>query len=760
MAQTGYRISRRQLLKLALAGAVGMGLPVGAFSLAGAQSEPRTGGSVSRTTGASRSALPTICHGCSARCGLLGFAEDGILVKLAGNPADPNSRGALCARGQAGTNYVYSPERLTQPLRREGARRGGKLVPVSWDEALGELAERVRRLSPPEGLVILSGTLLQRGLLARFAAACGTPNLQFDELLYRGNLLAAGLLTHGSALVEADVANSKYILNFGANPYESHPAFVPFVRRLVDARLNGARLITLDPRLSNTAGRSDRWLPLRPGTDAMVALAMARVIVDRGLHDQAFLRDWTDLTPALLTEMLAGQDPAAAAKAAGLDSADLEQVAVEFARTKPTCAIAGGGVGKHANGVAAQRAVLLLNALMGNLGVRGGLYRPPVYALKDLAPAPTGAANSVWPVLAPSLPAQADVLSEIAAGRVKADVLLLHKANPAFARSGSAGQGELLADRDRLPFTVAYDSFLTESAELADLVLPAATYLEAWDLDSVPALDRVPYVLLAQPASRPPSGVVDAPELYSELARRIDKQVAGFFPFSSGEDWATRLAGQLPGLAGAEGMRQLRTSGLWQDPAGEVPYGSALAGGLATPSGKMEFSPGSLARRGLALPQAKPPAALADGEFHLIVYQVNVHHGGESAASKWLSEIAHDSPLWLNAAVAGQRGLRDGDRVRLASATGEVQTTVRLGNGIRPDVVAMADGAGHWALSRVARAVPFASDDPDTALLWWGKQGNGAAAGKVLQGGFDPVGGGIAWHDTRVRLELVERGGA
>ncbi|MHB1004389.1 MAG: molybdopterin-containing oxidoreductase family protein [Chloroflexota bacterium] len=754
MSTEERRLSRRQLLQLGLAGAASLPLSVFAATLAGAQQEVGVGRSVSRTTGGLRETTPTICHGCSARCGMLGFSEGGVLVKLEGNPADPNSRGALCARGSAAINYYSSPERLTQPLRKNGPRRGGKWVQVSWDEALGELAERLRHRSRPDALVVELGTLAQRGLVARFAAACGTPNLQVDEFLYRGNSLAAGRLVAGSALGEADIAGSKYILNFGGSPYEHHPAFFPFVRRLVDARANGARLITFDPRLSLTAGRSDRWLPLRPGSYGAVALAMAKVIVDRGLQDTGFLQQWTDLTPQTVAEMLAPYDVGTIASQAGLDADELQQIASEFATTKPACALAGDGVAHRRNGVSAESAVRLLNVLTGNVGVPGGIYRPPVFPLRDLDPIPSGSLAGLWPAVEAGDGWQGDVLGAVVAGKITAEVLLIHKANPVYAYPKGGELGNLIADRDRVPFVACYDSFLTETAELADLVLPAATYLEAWDLDSVPALGRVPFVQIGQPLARLEPSVVDAPELYTELAKRMDGATATFFPFSTGEEYVTKLASQLPGLQGNRGFEELRSRGFWSSLDGEVPY-RYYEGPVSGGARPFALSPARMAQKGVRFSDLDTEAPLGNGELYLVPYQSSLHYRSETGASKWLNEIEHDNPLWVNTDVARARGWRDGDAVRVVSSTGSMETRIRLTHGIRPDTVALAYGVGHWAMSRTARAVRFSSEDPDTNLLWWGTRGNGTAPNRVLADGDDPAGLGLAWQGTRVTVAAL-----
>jgi len=208
--------------------------------------------------------VPGMCQLCSTICGIMGHVKDGRLIKIEGNPNDPNSRGRVCARGQAGLNHLYHPERLLYPLKRVGARGEGKWKRITWDEALDEISEKlkaIRDAGKPENFAFHQGRQRSKDALKRFLNAYGTRTQLSHRSLCSGNRRAANL----TYLWESDwdlndVEHTKYILNFGSNAFEAHQGHIPFANRIQNGRFNnGAKMVTFDVRLSNTAGASDEW---------------------------------------------------------------------------------------------------------------------------------------------------------------------------------------------------------------------------------------------------------------------------------------------------------------------------------------------------------------------------------------------------------------------------------------------------------------------------------------------------------------------
>ena len=284
--------------------------------------------------------VPGMCQLCSTICGVIGHVKEGRLIKIEGNPNDPNSRGKLCARGHAGLNHLYHPERLLYPIKRVGARGEGKWKRISWDEALDEIADRLKAVRDSgrlEEFAFHQGRQRSKDALKRFLDAFGTKTQLSHRSLCSGNRRAANL----TYLWESDwdlndVENSKYILNFGSNAFEAHQGHIPFANRIQNGRFqNGAKLVTFDVRLSNTAGASDEWFAPYPGTDGAIALAMAYSIIAAGKHDADFITNWTNVSVEELLEHLEKYTPEYAESVSGVPAADIKRIALEFADAAP-----------------------------------------------------------------------------------------------------------------------------------------------------------------------------------------------------------------------------------------------------------------------------------------------------------------------------------------------------------------------------------------------------------------------------------------
>jgi len=258
---------------------------------------------------------------CYARCGIIGYVGYGRLEKIGGNPKHPNSQGRLCAKGQAGLNLLYDPDRLLFPLNAPGNGRR-QWQKISWEEAYKEIAGRLGKIQEqgrPERFVFYSERDVTTSQFSkRFCDAFGTPNHLSQASLSGPNKRLAQSLTWGAEFDINDVAYTQYMLNFGSNPYEAHLLRTSFAQRIAEGRTerifggrshNRAKLVTFDVRLSQTAGRSDEWFPIKPGTDGIVALAMAQVILKEGLHDPEFIHRWTNVSVERLSEHLKPYTP-------------------------------------------------------------------------------------------------------------------------------------------------------------------------------------------------------------------------------------------------------------------------------------------------------------------------------------------------------------------------------------------------------------------------------------------------------------------
>ncbi|MDO8673520.1 MAG: molybdopterin-dependent oxidoreductase [Dehalococcoidia bacterium] len=757
-------ITRRDFLKLGAATASLLAMERGLTALVDAGELDKGGRSVSRTSGVLRTAIPSTCLQCPAGCGILGFVEDGRLVKIEGNPKHPNSRGRLCSKGLAGINQLYDPDRILYPMRRTGARGEGKWKRISWEEAYTEIAGRMKDLRSAgrqKEVVFQSSVDRSAGFMSRFFRAYGSTSL-FDEPFPSLGSKKIGLrVAMGTEFDLNDVANTKYILNFGCNPYESHTMHNSFVQRIVDGRMAGAKLVTLDCRLSNTAGRSDEWIPLMPGTDGIVALAMANIIMQEGLYDKEFIANWVNYSADKLTTHLAKFTPAMAEQYSGIKAADIIRIAREFATTKPATTISLQGASSHANGTQAERSINLLNALTGNIDIRGGCCLPSQYDLAEPDPVPPG--KRPGPLSATFAGARLDTLPQshklmmsIKEGTQKVDMYITHMHNPAFSQPNAQLTIEVLRDERLIPFFVAVDPYLGEGTSYSDIILPDAIYLERWEVESLPSYERIPFVSLRQPVVKPLGESVQFTDVLIELAKRIGG-MEQYFQFYSTQGYISTVLQNFDGLTKAGGLEFLKKNGVWTDAASKPAYKTYEKAGFRTPSGKYEVLSGEFSDRQLpALPDFEPVKAhqtMGDDEFVLVLFKQNVQTLSRTANCKWLSEISHEMPIWLNRDVAQKQGIERGDLVKLSTSLGAIRGRVALTNGIHPKVIALASSGGHWEYGRIAQAKSFPSADPDTKLIWWEKSGSiSVNANLIVPIVTDNVSRQQAWKDTVVKL--------
>ncbi len=806
-------LNRRNFLQL---GAAGAGLTVLGNELLQAQEEQKpeekTSGlleegdiDISARTGKQLESVLSHCFQCPACCGIRGYLEDGRVVKIEANLVHPNNRGRICARGQSGANQVYDPDRILYPLKRTGARGSGTWKRISWDDAYQEISGRlsaIRQKGHPEELVFHYGDTRSADMVERFGHAFGTPHILKSWLPMETNKAMGLKLTWGQAPDVPDVLNTRYILNFGSDMYSSHILYTSFAQRVVDARtLNGAKLVTFDPLLSNTAGRSDEWFPLKPGAEGIVALAMANYIMQEGLYDKEFLEKWTNYPVDKLVEYLQQYSADKAEEISGCDAYAIERIAKEFAYAKPAVAISGRGAYLHRNGVYTERCIALLNAVTGNIDNRGGLCLPRVieFAQPDPVPPQPQFKNTLghpdeFPLAWEQVPEQ--VFPMIKAGKQKVSAYIAYWHNPAYSHPDTNLVKAVLKNENLLPFFVAIDAYMTETAVLADIILPDTTYLERWDPESRPAMDINAYVGFRQPVIKPLGGSVPFREMCVELAKRIGDGMEQYFNYGSPEDYLKAMFNKTKGIKESGGFDKIKESTVWysdvpdyksyakeltaeelddtqvdpdngvitktidgkKETRGIMMNGKAYHG-FKTASGKFQIYSKELAEKGFnPLPAYEPipdHQALKDEELVLLTFEWNVHTGSRTANCKWLAEIVHDNPVWINPETAAKHGIRDGDSVKVTSKLGSLVSKARVTEGVHPKTIAISTNCGHEEYGRIAQAKKFKSDDPDTNLIWWGKDGAGVNPNSIIPIMPDPIGGGQAWNDTVVTVTKI-----
>lgn len=702
---------------------------------------------VSRTSLKSLVAIPTTCQQCPAGCGIIAYLNGDRLVQILGNPDHPNNKGGICAKGVAGINLVNDPERLLFPVKRIGPRGQNRWSRITWDEAYYTLSSRIGRLIKDGRIKELVVDLGRSDpILMKFIQAIGDVTVIDRPVLKNLNRWSAFASMTGYSSFIPDVANSRTILNFGANPFANHDYFVGIARRIALARAErGAKLITFDVRMSETATRSDEWHPVRPGTDGSVALAMANVIANRGLVDTQFLENQAKISHEVLKKHLSLFTPEWAERESGIAAEDLERLAYHFASQKPSVAMLGGGAYDHENGNQNTRCVSLLNWLVGNVEKEGGIFfsRLPLETSSDSKMVRT--------------------ISELKCENTSFDTYFSYLSNPAYSDPECDKSAALLKDEKTTPFLVVMDTHMTETAMLADLVLPAATYLEGWGVEPAPSLDGIPILNLRQPvvsllspaeALRSPS--FDAGKLIDhtfqplgeakevgnvclKLARNLGGTIEKKLPYKNTQDYTSKMI--LSTMHNGVSLQALKQKGFWMSKKSKT---------IAQDSLTM--------KRQLRLPDYRTVHTQENknpNQFILTTFITNLGTKGMEN-SKWAREIFHENRLWLNKQKATQLGIKNGERVRVSSSVGNVILHVLTTNRIHPESVALAEGLGHTAFGSVAQARKSKSKDRDTQLVWWGKKGKGVNPFAIIENRVDPVGGGQASKDTVVQVHKIE----
>ncbi len=516
------KLTRRDLLRLG---------GIGALSLAGLSKISQGGetagvlrGKVrllpagkdfSPITGKERKRIPSACWQCVTRDGIVGYVEDGRLVKIEGNPELPRTNGKICARGQAGVQIVYNPDRLLYPLKRVGKRGEGKWKKVSWDEALdllingGKVAGRqvkglktLRDEGNPHHFMFHYGRMKgsDSSIISKyFLTAYGTGTVGNHTSICESAKWTAQELTWGSHYDNWDFENTNFILNFGSNVLECHTNHIPMAQRCVDALANGAKMYTFDVRLSNTAVKSTEWIPIKAGTDLAVILAMCNVLVENGICDREFIDIYTNVTVDELKRHLAQYTPEWAENISGVPAEKIRSIALEYGKTRPSVCISYRGAVMHYNGVQTERAILMLEAIAGNIDSPGGRCRAVGAKWKSTIPTPKGKTQKLHIVdgeegayAYATHHVSHQVLHMIDKGPERPEIYMVYCYNPVYVNGQCQENIRILKDETKIPFLVAVDVALSESSELADLILPDATYLERWTCDDMDSAHQIP----------------------------------------------------------------------------------------------------------------------------------------------------------------------------------------------------------------------------------------------------------------------------
>ncbi|MEW6664533.1 MAG: molybdopterin-dependent oxidoreductase [Thermodesulfobacteriota bacterium] len=645
--------------------------------------------------------VESVCMGCFMVCGLHAWVKDGELVGVEGLQDHPLSRGLLCPRGMALREYVYAPDRLKFPLM----RRGGDWARISWDAALDLIAEKLAQLKKEYGarsLAVSVGSIGAENIeisafAQRFRGAHGTPNFfSIEAHCFRSRIMAR-LLTFGTYPLE-DPERSECIVLWGHNPDASEP---PLAARIHEGLEKGLKLIVIDPTRIPLAGRG-LHVPLRPGTDCALALGLMHVLISEGLYDRTFVQKYTTGLE-ILADHVKAYPPGRVAELCGIPSGRVEEIARIYGSAKSASIIQGiNSLDQHVNGFQTNRSLAILQALTGNYDIPGAWCTNPFMKLADLRlpveEDPIGAEaypmfRRFWGMTSPygQQMLLADALLSGKPYPVKA--MIVSGGNPVAAWPDSPKTKKAFG---KLEMLVVMDLFMTETARLAHIVLPACSFMEKPGLAYNYGLTAgIPYVRLANRVIEPLGESWPDWKFYTELGRRMG--YGEYFPWASDEDVVEHFLG--PSGITLKQLKEDHPEGVW---FGRRCYDVDRPGQIRTPSGKIELYSPTLAEAGYdplpvyrAPSQSRTRAPGLTGEYPLILTTgVRVieytHWQMRSIAS--LREKAPEPVAEVHRRTASRCGFHDGDQVRLQTRKGSILVKLRTTEDIRPDVVNLHHG--------------------------------------------------------------------
>ncbi|HWP11980.1 MAG TPA: molybdopterin-dependent oxidoreductase [Ramlibacter sp.] len=650
--------------------------------------------------------LKSVCRSCHGGCGVDLHVSDGRLTKVVGDRNSPLNKGRLCPIGTNTLDLVYHPDRLKHPLRRTGKRGEGKWERISWDEALGEIAKRLQAIKDTHGAqAIAMGTGTGRHHIrwvSRFGHALGTPNWcepGFAQCFHpRVNTT---LLTFGDFPVCDFTGGTapECIVYWGHNPLNSGPDG----ETRFDARAaleSNPKIIVIDPRRTELAKRADLWLQLRPGTDDALALAMLHTVIEEKLHDAEFVGKWTVGFDAL-AQRVKDYSPEWAAPITWVPAEKIRAAARLYARTKPSMMEWGCAIEHTPNCIQTIRAISMLPALTGNIDVPGGW----VFGMKGLGRFPSLIENLSAEMNAKRLgadrfkmlsgegadlpaahiPTLLQAMREGVPYPVKAFLVFGNNTLTTFANAREAHEALL-----KLDLLVVADLFMTPTAELADIVLPAASWPELTTLAGLPTVAA--NVIFAQQKSVRIGECKSDEEIFIELARKMNLPVGQ-------ESLEEVLESQLRNGGSGKTFAELAKTGFYKMP---FKYGKYKEGGFKTPSGKIELYASRLEAMGydpLPYYEEPPESPISTPEvasdFPLVLTtgaRIPYFFNSEHRQLKKLRKAHPDPLVEIHPETAAALGIRNGDWVWIETLRGKIQQRAKVTTDVDPKVVHVEHG--------------------------------------------------------------------
>jgi anaerobic selenocysteine-containing dehydrogenase len=650
--------------------------------------------------------VKSICRMCSSCCGIDAHIENGRLVKVTPMREHPVNR--LCVKATAMADWLYSPERITHPLRKVN----GEWRPVSWDDAFDIIAEKLAAIKENYGAKALVvhlgeptvGTEIS-GVAARFCSLYGTPNhTSGSSICFVARAIGHGLSINRRRLpLMPSYENTRCIVVWGHNPRQSRIGEEADIRA---AQKRGAKLIVVDPRTTPLAQRAYLHIRVKPGTDCALALGLLNVIIGEKLYDGDFVERWT-LGFDKLAEHVRQYPPEVVAKITGVPAAQIRQFARMYATAKPATISQDVALDHSVNGVQNSRAISILVAVTGNLDVTGGnVYNS---SLRQASVRVKGrvsvdeAIGAQYPIFGKFVgqTTAMPVAEAIITGQpypVKA--LIVQACNPALTWPDSK---KVRRAFQKLDLLVVSDLFMTETARLADIFLPAAAFLERKILNDYTS-KGLPLATLSNKAVEPPEGCLEDWRLWAELGRRMGYN--DYFPWQNADELFSYLLE--PSGVSLEQLEQNPGGIMYHRLDRQRKYEQE---GFDTPSGKVEIFSQTLADYGYdPLPTFTPPPADPAYPFTLITgtRTIAFTHAGFRHLAR-LRKLVPEPLVEINPESAEKLGIADGEPVTLKSPKGSIRLKARVTGEVPPGVLSIQHG---WEEANANLLTAFDPHDP------------------------------------------------
>ena len=664
-----------------------------------------------------RSTVRTACPlDCPDSCTLDVTVEKGRIVEIDGGDANPVTREFICAKVRNFKERVYGEDRLLYPAIRKGRKGDGTFTRVTWDEALDHIVSRVEEIRGTTGAEAIlpfsyggsNGLLTQDTNDARLFRALGTSRLARTVCAAPTGAANMGLYGKMPGVTYQDYVHARLIVLWGVNPSASGIHLVPYLK---EARAAGAKLVVVDPRRTPLARQADLHLAPRPGTDLPLALAVHRHLFEEGHADEAFLAAHANGAERLRERAAAWTLDRAAAEA-GVPIEDLTRFAQWYTDASPALIRCGWGLERNRNGGSAAAAIMALPAVAGKFGIRGGGF--------SMSNSSSWGINaSAWMDDVPEPGTRLVNMNQLGRALLEyrdppVQMLFVYNCNPLATMPDQNRVLEGLKREDL--FTVVFEQVFTDTARYADVLLPATTFLENYDI----ARGYGPISLqLVRPVIEPVGDARPNVEVFSELSARL-----GIGDAEEETDTLLRITARLPPPVSAE---------LMGEGSATPPWGGAPIQFVDvfphTPDRKVDLFPAALdAQAPAGLYGYQPDPATADYPLTLISPA-----SGKSISSTLAELRERPAALQMHPEDAAARGLAADDPVRVFNALGEVQCPVAISADVRPGTVCLSKG------------------------VWRKSTYNGSTSNALVPDTLTDLGGGACFNDARVQVALLGR---